>query len=68
MAKLMRCTEAHWQGNTFIPAGTVRPEGHRQVIPIYFEAFEVDEPSAPEPEPKRSAGKARKPASDDTDA
>lgn len=64
MAKLMRCTTPHWQGNKFIDAGTVLPEGHREVIPIYFEAFSIDEPTATEPEVKRGPGRPRKAESD----
>ena len=52
MAKLMRCTTPHWQGNKFIDAGTVLPKGHREVIPIYFEEFDTGEASEAEPEPE----------------
>jgi hypothetical protein len=65
----MRCTTPHWQGNTFIDAGTLRPAGHPEVIPAFFEAYDVEEaaPAAaaePEPaqaeEPKRGPGRPRK--------
>lgn len=49
---LMRCTTPHWQGNKFIDAGTVRPQGHPEAIEAYFEPFVVDEP---EPAPKKTA-------------
>lgn len=48
MATLMRCTTPHWQGNTFIDAGTIRPQGHPEAIPAYFEVYIVEEP-APKP-------------------
>jgi len=67
MAKLMRCHTPHWQGNDFVKVGTVLPEGDPKAIPIYFEAFTVDEPEpAVEPEaaaePKRGPGRPRKSA------
>jgi hypothetical protein len=43
MARLMRCHTPHWQGNDMMKVGTVLPEGHRKVIPIYFELFEPDD-------------------------
>jgi hypothetical protein len=45
---LMRCTTPHWQGNKFIDAGTVRPQGHPEAIPAFFEPFVVEE-STPKP-------------------
>jgi len=58
MATLMRCTTAHWQGNTFIGLGTIRPEGHREVIPIYFEPYATEEPAEKSPPPTKRAGRA----------
>lgn len=63
MATLMRCTTPHWQGNTFIDVGTLRPAGHPEVIPAFFEAYAAEEDAAPpvkaEPvaEPKKAASK-----------
>jgi hypothetical protein len=42
LIRLMRCHTPHWQGNDMMKVGTVLPEGHRKVIPIYFEPFEPD--------------------------
>lgn len=47
MATLMKSTQPHWQGNKFIPVGTVLPTGHPEAIPEFFEVFEVDEPVDP---------------------
>lgn len=64
MATLMRCTTPHWQGNTFIDAGTVRPEGHPQAIPAFFEAFAVEE-DTPKPAAKKTTATAEaKPKAD----
>ena len=60
MAKLMRCTTPHWQGNTFIDAGVVRPEGHPEVIPVFFESFTVDESAAESQPEQRRAARVRK--------
>lgn len=56
MAKVMRCTTAHWQGNTFVPAGALRPEGHHEVIQAFFEVYTDldDPPSKAKPKPKTS--------------
>lgn len=54
MATLMRCTQPHWQGNTFIRAGTIRAKGHPEVIDAFFEVLEVEEP---EPRPQRGKTK-----------
>jgi hypothetical protein len=43
MATLMRCTVPHWQGNTFVDAGTVLPAGHAQVVSEFFEVYEIEE-------------------------
>lgn len=40
---LMRCTVTHWQGDVLIPAGTLRPVGHREVIPQFFEKISVED-------------------------
>jgi hypothetical protein len=53
MATLMRCTTAHWQGNTFVDAGTILPAGHGQAIPAFFEVYEIEE--APDPEAELDA-------------
>ncbi len=53
MARLMRCTESHWQGEKFIPQGTIRPEGHKEIIPVYFEPFDVDGDETPKKATKR---------------
>lgn len=63
----MRCTTPHWQGNTFIDAGTVRPEGHPEVIPVFFEAFAVDEPAV-EAEPRRGTSRRRAEQAESGDA
>lgn len=52
MATLMRCTQPHWQGNKFVDAGTVLPEGHPEALPEFFEAFDVE---VPEPKPAKKA-------------
>lgn len=44
MAKLMRCTTSHFQGNNFIAQGTILPEGNEQVIPQFFEVVEYQDP------------------------
>lgn len=44
MARYMRCKEAYWAGNRFFPAGTVLPEGHPDVIAVFYEPMEVTEP------------------------
>jgi|SRR5262245_9807500 len=47
-----RCTVPHWQGNDFVAAGAVLPEGHSQLIPEFFTVIEWDEIEAgPPPEP-----------------
>jgi hypothetical protein len=46
----MRCTVAHWQGDRFVPAGTMLAEGDPQVIPEFFEALSIVEPA-----PKKKA-------------
>jgi hypothetical protein len=46
MATMMRCTVAHWRGDTFVPAGTILAEGDPQVIPEFFEALAIVEPTA----------------------
>lgn len=57
--KLVRCTVPHWQGDVFIPLGTIRVEGHREVIPEFFGPYDLetgdvaDEP-AEKPAPKRA--------------
>jgi len=58
MAKLMRSTQAYWAGNKFVPAGTVLPEGHGDVVPEFYEEFEVAEPAT-----GKSLGKAQTPTS-----
>ncbi len=45
MATLMKNTQPHWQGNTFIPVGHVLPQGHPQAIPEFFESFEIEVPA-----------------------
>jgi predicted ATP-grasp superfamily ATP-dependent carboligase len=50
MATLMRCTTPHWQGNTFVDAGTIFPAGHGQVVPAFFEVYEIEETPDPEAE------------------
>ncbi len=46
----MRCTEPHYQGNKFIPRGTILPDGHPEIIPLFFEPFNVDfEDDSPPP-------------------
>jgi hypothetical protein len=42
MAELVKCNQAHWQGDKFIPEGTIRPAGHAEAIPAFFEPFEVE--------------------------
>lgn len=70
MAVFKRCTVPHWQGNTFVDVGAVRPAGHPQVIDAFFEDLDIDEPvvvpeppaavAEPEPELKRGPGRPRK--------
>jgi hypothetical protein len=66
MARLMRCHTPHWQGNDMMKVGTVLPEGHRKVIPIYFEPFDVDSmddglsPPPPPPPQVQPVTEARK--------
>jgi hypothetical protein len=50
MATLMRCTTPHWQGNTFVDAGTIFPAGHGQVVAAFFEVYEIEEPPDAEAE------------------
>jgi hypothetical protein len=52
MAQLMRCTDGHWQGDKFIPKGAIRPAGHREIIALYFEPFDVEGDTPP---PKKGA-------------
>lgn len=68
MATLMKCTQPHWQGNTFVPVGTVYPEGHSGAIAEFFEAFEVqvDEPAEPKRRRGRPPGSKNKPTADET--
>jgi hypothetical protein len=47
MAGLMRCNMSHYQGDKFIPKGAIRPAGHRDVLPEFFEPFEVEGDPAP---------------------
>lgn len=54
MGALMRCNQSHWQGNKFIIAGTIRPAGHPEVLPEFFEPFDVD---GDEPTPAKKATK-----------
>jgi hypothetical protein len=49
MTILMRCTEPHWQGNKFVARGTVLPAGHPDVIPEYFEVYDVGGEAEPKP-------------------
>ncbi|HEU4541738.1 MAG TPA: hypothetical protein VFR23_11490 [Jiangellaceae bacterium] len=56
MASMMRSTQSFWAGDKFIAEGAVRPKGHPDVIPAFFEeiSYEENEPETPEPEPKSS--------------
>ena len=45
MTTLMKATQPHWLGNKFVPIGSVLPEGHSEVIPAFYEAFEVEDPA-----------------------
>lgn len=67
MATLMKCTQPHWQGNTFVPVGTVYPEGHSGAIAEFFEAFEVevDVPVESKRRRGRPPGSKNKPAPDE---
>lgn len=56
MTVLMRCTVPHWQGDTFIKIGTLRTVGHREVIDIYFEEYDLGD-EEPAPPPKRTRSK-----------
>jgi hypothetical protein len=58
MAILMRCTQPHWQGNTFVGVGALRPAGHSQVIPEFFEPYEIEEEAPVTPNPLRAEAEA----------
>lgn len=44
-----RCHTPHFQGDRFIPHGTLLPEGDPTIIPLYFTAEEVQLPAAKRP-------------------
>lgn len=58
MATLMRCTQPHWQGNTFVDVGTILPAGHSQAIPEFFEVYEVEDPGTEELDALRAKAEA----------
>ena len=45
MATLMRNTQPHWAGNTFVPLGMILAEGDPQANPKFFEPYEVELPA-----------------------
>jgi hypothetical protein len=48
MAGLLRCTVPHWQGDKFVAQGTILRDGHPDVIPDFFEPYDLgdDEPAS----------------------
>ena len=53
MTKFMKATQSVWLGDKFIPAGTLRPKGHPDVVEQFFEEIELeDTPTKAEPKSK----------------